>query len=64
MKGKALKLIKDGIEMQPDSPVAEVGECVVDKGVLRSLHEQSHKDSSTPFARGCSSPESQGADSN
>jgi hypothetical protein len=64
MKGKVLKVIKDGIEMQPDSPVAEVGECVVDKGVLRPLHEQSHKDSSTPFARGCSSPESQGADSN
>jgi hypothetical protein len=29
MKGKALKVIKDGIEMQPDSSVAEVGECVV-----------------------------------
>lgn len=35
MKGKALKVIKDGIEMQPGSPVAEVDECAVDKGVLR-----------------------------
>jgi hypothetical protein len=35
MKGKALKVIKDGIEMQPGSPVAEVDECAVGKGVLR-----------------------------